>query len=140
EHPPSHAAITQTAQSLARTRAARISGGALQSWAGIAGVSHSSLAKQRYDSATARHYAGREPTPNVPVDARALPVDAYAEGERFAGGEIPLGKLGGAEQIGLNITIVPPRRQSAPFHYHLFEEEHFYVLRGRAVLRTSAGR
>jgi uncharacterized cupin superfamily protein len=37
--------------------------------------------------------------------------------------------------IGLNVMRVPPGCSGVPFHWHLREDELFYVLRGRGVLR-----
>jgi uncharacterized cupin superfamily protein len=37
--------------------------------------------------------------------------------------------------LGVNYVRVPPRSAAVPFHYHLREDEVFYVLAGRGVLR-----
>jgi uncharacterized cupin superfamily protein len=50
--------------------------------------------------------------------------------------EIPLAALGGATQLGVNLVELAPGKQSCPLHWHMREEEHFYVLEGRCVLRT----
>lgn len=94
----------------------------------------------RMDSASARPSADRPVTPNVPLASGELAFDTFEEGVRFAGGWIPLGELGGARQVGVNLQELPPGKQSCPFHYHQREEEHFFVLSGRCVLRTSEGR
>ncbi len=65
-----------------------------------------------------------------------MAFDRWQEGERFGAAEIPLGDLGGARDIGVNLVELTPGRQSAPLHWHLREEEHFYVLDGRCVLRV----
>jgi uncharacterized cupin superfamily protein len=72
----------------------------------------------------------------VPIRSRELPFDRWSEGERFGGAEIPLGELGGARRVGVNLVELAPRRQNCPMHWHVREEEHFYVLEGRCVLRT----
>lgn len=90
----------------------------------------------RMDSADARPNAERDATPNLPIRTRELAFDRWTEGERFGGGEIPLAALGGATQIGVNLVELAPGRQSCPLHWHVREEEHFYVLDGRCVLRT----
>jgi uncharacterized cupin superfamily protein len=82
----------------------------------------------------------RVATPNVPVRASEHPLDAFRAGARFASEDLPLGRLGGAKHIGVNLTAIPPGAQSCPFHWHLKEEEHFYVLEGRCVLRSGEGR
>jgi len=51
-----------------------------------------------------------------------------------------LGALGGAVQIGVNLVELEPGRQACPFHWHLREEEHFFVLEGRCVLRSGEDR
>lgn len=94
----------------------------------------------RMDSATSRPNASRPPTPNRPIASAALELDRFEEGARFGGGWIPLGALGGARDVGVNLMEISPGKQSCPFHWHLREEEHFYVLEGSCVLRTSAGR
>lgn len=94
----------------------------------------------RSDSATARPNAKVTPTPNVPISTSVLAFDRWEEGERFGGGELPLGDLGGATQIGVNIIELAPGRQACPLHWHMREEEHFYVLTGRCTLRTDDSR
>lgn len=79
---------------------------------------------------------GRTVTPNQPIRTADLAADEWSEGVRFAGAEIPLSRLGGGRDIGVNLVTVPPGKQSCPMHYHVHEEEHFYILEGRVVLRT----
>jgi uncharacterized cupin superfamily protein len=90
----------------------------------------------RMDSAGVRPNASRTATPNVPIHSQDLAFDRWSEGERFAGAEIPLAALGGATQVGVNLVELVPGKQSCPLHWHVREEEHFYVLEGRCVLRT----
>lgn len=90
----------------------------------------------RTDSATARPSTSVPATPNRPIATQGLAFDRWQQGERFGGGELPLGDLGGGTQIGVNIVELVPGRQSCPLHWHLREEEHFYVLSGRCVLRV----
>lgn len=80
------------------------------------------------------------PTPNVPIRSSSIPFARWSEGVRFGGGEIALGALGGKQRIGVKLTELPPGKQSCPMHYHLKEEEHFFILEGRVVLRTDEGR
>jgi uncharacterized cupin superfamily protein len=94
----------------------------------------------RTDSATARPSTSVPATPNTPIATSGLAFDRWQQGERFGGGELPLGDLGGATQIGVNIVELAPGRQNCPLHWHLREEEHFYVLSGRCVLRTDDAR
>jgi uncharacterized cupin superfamily protein len=41
----------------------------------------------------------------------------------------------GGARLGMNLTILPPGRSGCPFHSHVLEDEVFYVLSGRGVLR-----
>ncbi len=90
----------------------------------------------RMDSADAEPSRWRTPTPNVPIRTHELAFDVWHEGVRFGGAELPLARLGGARDIGVNLVELAPGRQSCPLHWHLREEEHFYVLDGRCVLRS----
>lgn len=94
----------------------------------------------RTDSATARPDPQVPSSPNVPIATAGLEPLRWQQGERFGGAELPLGDLGGASQIGVNLVELAPGRQSCPLHYHLREEEHFYVLGGRCVLRVDDAR
>lgn len=80
------------------------------------------------------------PTPNVPISTASATLVPWHEGVRFGGAELALGALGGARDIGVNLVELAPRRQNCPMHWHLREEEHFYVLSGRCVLRSGADR
>ena len=44
------------------------------------------------------------------------------------------GKIG-AQQLGYNITIIPARKKSWPFHNHHVSEEMFLILEGTGLLR-----
>ncbi len=94
----------------------------------------------RRDSTFERSSHERTPTPNVPVASGTLALDRWAQGVRFGGGELDLGALGGAQRIGVNLVELAPGRQSCPRHWHVKEEEHFYVLSGRCVLRSGDDR
>ena len=41
----------------------------------------------------------------------------------------------GANQLGYNITIIPPGKKSYPFHNHHVSEEMFLILEGTGLLR-----
>lgn len=50
-----------------------------------------------------------------------------------------LGKALGLQQFGVNLTTLPPGKESSMRHWHTREEEFVYVLEGEVVLRTDAG-
>jgi uncharacterized cupin superfamily protein len=50
-----------------------------------------------------------------------------------------LGKALGLEQFGVNLTTLPPGKESSMRHWHTREEEFVYVLEGEVVLVTDAG-
>lgn len=77
---------------------------------------------------------GAAPT-TKPFPSGAVPWEEWSHGERFAGRVRSLGKFAGASHVGVNMEELPPGKQSCPFHYHLLEEEHLFVLEGRATLR-----
>jgi uncharacterized cupin superfamily protein len=47
--------------------------------------------------------------------------------------------LGEAYRIGVAIEELPPGMRTAPAHYHLYEEEHVFVLEGRVAVRDGSG-
>jgi uncharacterized cupin superfamily protein len=50
-----------------------------------------------------------------------------------------LGNALGLTKIGVNLTTLPPGKESAMRHWHTQEDEFVYVLEGQVVLRTDAG-
>ena len=81
-----------------------------------------------------------DPRPNVPIRTREEKFMDWGAGVRFASREILLSRLGGAKQVHVNLLIVPAGKQGGPFHYHMREEEHFYVVDGRCILRSGDDR
>jgi uncharacterized cupin superfamily protein len=53
---------------------------------------------------------------------------------------LSLAALGEDYHVGVAIEELPPGKQSAPAHYHIFEEEHVYILEGSLTARIGAGR
>src|SRR2546430_5625824 len=51
----------------------------------------------------------------------------------------PLGDALGLTRIGINLTMLPPGKESSMRHWHTHEDEFVYVLEGEVVLRTDAG-
>jgi uncharacterized cupin superfamily protein len=50
-----------------------------------------------------------------------------------------LGDALGLTRIGVNLTTLPPGKESSMRHYHTREDELVFVLEGEVVLRTDAG-
>jgi uncharacterized cupin superfamily protein len=50
-----------------------------------------------------------------------------------------LGEALGLTRIGINLTTLPPGKESSLRHWHTHEDEFVYVLEGEVVLRTEAG-
>lgn len=51
---------------------------------------------------------------------------------------LTLAACGESYHVGVAIEELPPGKQTAPFHYHIHEEEHVYVLEGTPTLRLGA--
>ncbi|HXY76663.1 MAG TPA: cupin domain-containing protein [Steroidobacteraceae bacterium] len=50
-----------------------------------------------------------------------------------------LGDALGLTRIGINLTTLPPGKESSMRHWHTHEDEFVYVLEGELVLRTDEG-
>jgi uncharacterized cupin superfamily protein len=50
-----------------------------------------------------------------------------------------LGDALGLTRIGINLTTLPPGKESSMRHWHTHEDEFVYVLEGEVVLRTEGG-
>ena len=68
----------------------------------------------------------------------AAPVLSGRQGDHFEYSLSMLGQTLGAKAIGVNVTRVPPGKAAFPLHHHRANEEHFFVLSGRGVLRVGA--
>jgi uncharacterized cupin superfamily protein len=77
----------------------------------------------------------REALPNI-VNVRDVPEQQVSSGPWAAAWKAltpELDRRGG--RLGVNLSIVRPGCTTCPFHYHLREDEVFFVLSGRGVLR-----
>ncbi len=63
-----------------------------------------------------------------PFRSRVLPREKRA-----------LGDATGLTNIGINLTTLPPGKESSMRHGHTHEDEMIFVLEGEIVLRTNAG-
>ncbi len=63
-----------------------------------------------------------------PFRSRVLPRETRALGDSF-----------GLTKIGVNLTTLPPGKESSMRHWHTREDEMVFVLEGEVVLRTDEG-
>ncbi len=49
---------------------------------------------------------------------------------------VPKGK---AKQCAISVYIIPPRKSAYPYHYHTQNEEAFYIIKGKGILKTPTG-
>jgi uncharacterized cupin superfamily protein len=50
-----------------------------------------------------------------------------------------LGDVFGLTKVGVNLTTLPPGKESSMRHFHTHEDELVYVIEGEVVLRTDRG-
>lgn len=73
-----------------------------------------------------------------PISSDALAWEAWGDLPRFSGRVKHLSNAAVGHEdyrVGVLIEELPPGKQSCPLHYHIFEEEHVYVLQGRVTVR-----
>jgi uncharacterized cupin superfamily protein len=63
-----------------------------------------------------------------PFRSRVLPREKRALGEAL-----------GLTRFGVNLTTLPPGKESSMRHWHTHEEEFVYIVSGEVVLKTDAG-
>jgi uncharacterized cupin superfamily protein len=63
-----------------------------------------------------------------PFRSRVLPREKRALGDAL-----------GLTKIGVNLTMLPPGKESSMRHFHTREDEFVFVLEGEVVLRTDEG-
>lgn len=77
-----------------------------------------------------------------PIATESVPWTEWSEVPRFAIRYRHLSRaaMGDGYLVGVAIEELPPGKQSSPAHYHLFEEEHVFILEGQVTLRLGDGR
>jgi uncharacterized cupin superfamily protein len=80
--------------------------------------------------------------PIKPISSRDLAWTELSEVPRFniRYRHLSLAALGEDYRVGVAIEELPQGKQSSPAHYHIFEEEHVYILEGALTARIGAGR
>jgi uncharacterized cupin superfamily protein len=76
-------------------------------------------------------------TPTKPFSSLDVSCEEWSEAPRFALRYRHLSRaaMGDDYRIGVAVEELAPGKQSSPAHYHIFEEEHVYVLEGALTVR-----
>ena len=80
-------------------------------------------------------------TPPIVVNLDEAPLDHNGEGQWACTGRAltpvldALKNRAARARLGMNVTYLPAGHASCPFHSHALEDEVFYVLSGRGMLR-----
>lgn len=75
------------------------------------------------------------------VELKPRPAAFAPKGEATERFEASFGRIGqriGAQQLGYNVTAVPPGKRAFPAHSHRVNEEMFFVLHGSGELHIGA--
>jgi uncharacterized cupin superfamily protein len=72
-----------------------------------------------------------------PIASESVPWEEWKVAPRFHTRykHLSLAGIGETYRVGIAIEELPPAKQSAPVHYHIFEEEHIYLLEGTLTVR-----
>jgi uncharacterized cupin superfamily protein len=78
--------------------------------------------------------------PPKPMSSFDVPWEGWSEGPRFGERYRHLSRaaMGESYRVGVAIEELAPGKQSTPAHYHIFEEEHVYILEGTLTVRIGA--
>jgi uncharacterized cupin superfamily protein len=78
--------------------------------------------------------------PPKPISSLDVAWEEWSDVPRFAlrYRHLTLAAVGADYRVGVAIEELGPGRQSSPAHYHIFEEEHVYVLEGAFTVRIGA--
>ena len=78
--------------------------------------------------------------PHKPISSSDVPWTEWSEVPRFGlrYRHLSLATIGPDYHVGVAIEELPPGKQTAPAHYHIFEEEHVYILEGALTVRIGA--
>jgi uncharacterized cupin superfamily protein len=73
--------------------------------------------------------------PVVNIDELEFKPRAMEAPEQFEASFAKITPLGGARQLGYNLTAVPPGKSAFPFHSHRVNEEMYLILQGTGEAR-----
>ena len=78
--------------------------------------------------------------PHKPISSSDVPWTEWSDVPRFGlrYRHLSLATIGPDYHVGVAIEELPPGKQTAPAHYHIFEEEHVYILEGALTVRIGA--
>ena len=72
------------------------------------------------------------------VNIGELKLEHFAKGDKFESNSARVGPLLGAKDLGYSYDVVPPGKRGCPFHSHRGEEEMFFIVKGKGLLRYGA--
>ena len=75
-----------------------------------------------------------------PIREAELAFEVFAPGTREEVRFKALCDVGGRAKVGVALMELPPKCDTAPAHWHSLEEEHLFVLAGRATLHLGSER
>src|SRR5262245_7033024 len=75
-----------------------------------------------------------------PLSSDSVPWTEWSDVPRFGlrWRHLTIAAAGEDYHVGVAIEELPPSKQSAPAHWHVFEEEHVYILEGELTVRIGA--
>ena len=85
-------------------------------------------------------------TPEFPLAARLIrnvhevPLEHWVRAPLYENQGAQLSAGTAAHKLGVSMDIVPPGKQSCPYHFHHAQEELFIVLEGEGTLRVAGER
>ncbi len=79
-------------------------------------------------------------TPMKPFPSQGIAWTEWSDVPRFGLRYRHLSRaaMGEDYRVGVAIEELAPGKQSSPAHYHIFEEEHVYILEGALTVRIGA--
>ena len=82
----------------------------------------------------------RKVVPPKPISSRDVAWTEWSDVPRFGlrYRHLTLAAVGEDYRVGVAIEELGPGKQSSPAHYHIFEEEHVYILEGALTVRIGA--